>query len=69
MGIQLGEMFKLSWLIGLVKHVTWAQWLHNFLIHLNSLRTSIQFTMEIELERAIPFLDFLAIRKQMTLAT
>jgi hypothetical protein len=43
--------------------------LHNFPNHLNSLRPTIQFTMEIESNNAIPFLDVLVIRKETTLAT
>jgi Na+/H+-translocating membrane pyrophosphatase len=27
-GIQIGEMSKLGWLIGLVKHVIWADYLY-----------------------------------------
>jgi hypothetical protein len=45
------------------------EWLQNFLIHLNSLRPSIQFTMEIQSDSAIPVLDVLVIRKGITLAT
>jgi hypothetical protein len=43
--------------------------LHNFLNHPNSLRPSIQFTMEIESNNAVPFLDVLVISKETTLAT
>jgi hypothetical protein len=43
--------------------------LQNFLSHLNSLRPSIQFTMEMESGRVIAFLDVLVIRKWTTLAT
>jgi hypothetical protein len=43
--------------------------LQNFLSHLNCLRPAIQFTMEIESDSAIPFLDVLVIRKETTLAT
>jgi hypothetical protein len=48
-------------------------WLHgperlqNFLSHFNNFRPSIQFTVEIV--SAIPFLDLLVIRKEMTLTT
>jgi hypothetical protein len=42
--------------------------LQNFLSHLNSLRPSIKFNMEIEPDSAIPFLNVLFIRKG-TLAT
>jgi hypothetical protein len=42
--------------------------LQNFLSHLNSLRAFIHFTMEIESDSAIPFVDFLVIRKETTLA-
>jgi hypothetical protein len=54
--------------------VTFVVWPHGseqlqiFLNHLNSLRPSNQFTMEIESDGAIPFLDILVIRKGMTLA-
>jgi hypothetical protein len=40
-----------------------ADRLQNFLTHFNNLRSSIHFTMEIELEGAIPFLDVLVLRK------
>jgi hypothetical protein len=43
--------------------------LQNFLGHLNSLRSSIQFTMETESESVIPFQDILVIRRGMTMAT
>jgi hypothetical protein len=43
--------------------------LQNFLSHLNSLRPAIQLTMEIESNGAIPFLDVLVIRKEMSLAS
>jgi hypothetical protein len=43
--------------------------LQNFLSHLNSLRPSIQFTMEIGSDSEIPFLDVLVIRKRTALAT
>jgi hypothetical protein len=43
--------------------------LQDFLSHLNSLRPSIQFTMEIESDSAIAFLDVLVNRKGTTLAT
>jgi hypothetical protein len=42
--------------------------LQNFPSHLNTLRPTIQFTMEIESDSAIPFLDVLVVRKEMTLA-
>jgi hypothetical protein len=42
--------------------------LQNFLSHLNSLRPSIQFTMAIEPDSAIPFLDILVIRIGTVLA-
>jgi hypothetical protein len=54
---------------------TFVVWPHgpqrwqNFLNHLNSLRHSILFTMEIESGSAIPFLDVLVIRKAISLAT
>ncbi|KAJ4446434.1 hypothetical protein ANN_13130 [Periplaneta americana] len=40
-----------------------------FLIHLNSLRPSIQFTMELEKDNCLPFLDVLVTRDQDKLAT
>jgi hypothetical protein len=43
--------------------------LQNFLSHLSSLRLSVQFTMEIQSDSAIPFLVVLLIRKRTTLAT
>jgi hypothetical protein len=43
--------------------------LQNFLSHLNSLRPSIQFTVEIYSDSVIPFLDVLVIRKGVTLPT
>jgi hypothetical protein len=43
--------------------------LQNFLSHLNSLRPSIQFTMETESDTVIPFMDVLVIRKETTMAT
>jgi hypothetical protein len=43
--------------------------LQDFLNHLNSLRPSILFTIEIESQSAIRFLDVLAIRKRTALAT
>jgi hypothetical protein len=43
--------------------------LPNFLSHLNSLRSSIQFAMEMESDSVIPLLDFLVIRKEMPVAT
>ncbi|XP_023713370.1 uncharacterized protein LOC111867609 [Cryptotermes secundus] len=45
------------------------EWLQDFLSHLNSLRPSIQFTMEIESESAIAFLDVVALRREATVAT
>jgi hypothetical protein len=42
--------------------------LQNFYNHLNRLRSSLQFTMEIELDSVIPFLDVLIIRKRTALA-
>jgi hypothetical protein len=45
------------------------EWLQNFLCQLSSLRPSIQFTMEIESDSAIPFLEVLVVRKEMILAT
>jgi predicted GIY-YIG superfamily endonuclease len=43
--------------------------IQNFLTHLNSLRPTIQFTMEMESGGAIPFLDVLVIRKGTALTT
>jgi hypothetical protein len=43
--------------------------LQNFHRHLNSLRPTIQFTVEMESGSAIPFLDVLIIRKEMTVTT
>jgi hypothetical protein len=43
--------------------------LQDFLSHLNSLRSSIQFTMETELDNAIAFLDVLVVREKTTLTT
>jgi hypothetical protein len=66
--------YRPSLLLGYVDHtfVVWprgSERLQNFLNHLNSLRPSIQFTMEIESDSAILFLDVLVIRKGTTLAT
>jgi hypothetical protein len=44
-----------------------SEQLQNFPNHLNSSRPSIQFTMELESDSAIPFLDVLVIRKGTTL--
>jgi hypothetical protein len=43
--------------------------LQNFLNHLHNLRPAIQFTMEIESDGVIPFLDVLVIQKETSLAT
>jgi hypothetical protein len=43
--------------------------LQNFLSHLNSLRPSVQFTMGIESDSAIHFLNVVVVRKETTLAT
>jgi hypothetical protein len=45
------------------------QQLQNFLSQINSLRPSIQFNREVESQSAIPFLNFLVIRKEITLDT
>jgi hypothetical protein len=52
--------------------VTWyhdLQQLQNFHSHLNSLRTSIEFSMEVEPDSAIHFLDVLLIRIETPLMT
>jgi hypothetical protein len=46
-----------------------ADRLQDFFSHLNSLRSSIQFTMEIESESAMVFLDVLVNKKGTILAT
>jgi hypothetical protein len=46
-----------------------TEWLQDFLSHLNSPRLFIQFTMEIESDSAIAFLDVLVIKEGMTLVT
>jgi hypothetical protein len=43
--------------------------LQEFLDHLNGVRPSMQFTMEIESNNSIPFLDILVIRKDSMLTT
>ena len=43
--------------------------LQNFLKHLNCLRPSIQFTMEIKSDGAVPFLDVLVVKNGKTLTT
>ena len=43
--------------------------LQEFLIHIHSLRPTIKFTMEVETDSAIPFLDMSVIRKGSTLDT
>jgi hypothetical protein len=43
--------------------------LQNFFHHLSSLRTFIQFTMEIKSDSMLPFLDVLVVRKGLTLTT
>jgi hypothetical protein len=43
--------------------------LHNFLNHLNNLRTSIKFTMEMEVNGHLPFLDVLVTKKEGSLTT
>jgi hypothetical protein len=45
------------------------EWLQDFLRDLNSLRPSIQFTMEIESNSEIAFLDILVLREATILAT
>jgi hypothetical protein len=47
-GIQMGEMSKLGWLIGLVKHVIWADslyFLHLLLLSINKILPSSQPTL------------------------
>jgi hypothetical protein len=43
--------------------------LQEFFEHINSLRPSIQFTMETEVDNKIPFLDVLVIKKHSTMTT
>ena len=43
--------------------------LQNFLIHLNSIRPTIQFTMETEVNNTIPFLDVLVTKTDATFST
>jgi hypothetical protein len=53
-------------------YVVWPhgpEGLQNFLTQLHSFRPSIQFTMEIESDTAVPLLDVSVITKEMTLAT
>jgi hypothetical protein len=45
------------------------KWLQDFLSHFSSLKPSILFTMEIESDSAIAFLDVLVVREETTLAT
>jgi hypothetical protein len=47
----------------------YGEGIQNFLIHLNSLRPAIQFTIEIESEGTNPFLDVLFIRTGTALTT
>jgi hypothetical protein len=42
--------------------------LQNFFSYLNSLRPSIQFAMELDSVSAVPFFDFLVIRKETALS-
>jgi hypothetical protein len=46
-----------------------AEGIQNFVTHLNSLRPAIQFTMEIESEGTIPFLDVLVKKTGTALTT
>jgi hypothetical protein len=46
-----------------------SEQLKNFLSHLNSLRPTIQCTMELESDSAIPFMDVVVIRKESTPTT
>jgi hypothetical protein len=61
--------------VALVCYDTFVVWHHgpeqlqSVLSHLNSLRPTIQFTVETESDGAIPFLDVLVIRREMILAT
>ena len=43
--------------------------LHSFLEHLNSVRSSIKFTMEVEEDRKLPFLDAMVMRNEDRLVT
>ena len=43
--------------------------LHSFLEHLNSMRPSIKFTMEVEEDRKLPFLDVMVTRNEERLVT
>ena len=43
--------------------------LHSFLEHLNSVRPSIKFTMEVEEDRKLPFLDVMVTRNEDRLVT
>ena len=43
--------------------------LHSFLEHLNSMRPSIKFTMEVEEDRKLPFLDVMVTRNEDRLVT
>lgn len=45
------------------------QKVQDFLHHLNSSKTSTQFTMETESENRLPFLDVLVVRNRLTLTT
>jgi ABC-type Fe3+-siderophore transport system permease subunit len=43
-GIQMGEMSKLGWLIGLVKHATWTDFLYLLLFSISKIPASSQPT-------------------------
>jgi hypothetical protein len=71
LALDLAQHKLLLWLHYFDTFVAWPHGrgrLQNFLSHLNSLRPSIQFTMETEPNNVIPFLDVLVIKIEITLA-